>query len=239
MAQIGTLLTIRRLRALSILFVAASLVLADSIGATLLGSEQIAFKVYRDGEPLGRHEVAFREEDGMLHVEVDIELEVRLAFIPLFSYRHSNREVWKDGRLLSIETETDDDGERYWMRGLATENGFSVDGSSGRFLAPADVVPTSYWNPKTVESSPLLDTQYGRLVEVEAAPTGVEVVPVAGRDIEAQRYRLTGDLTLDLWYTAEGEWAKTTFEARGAEVTYERQNLPDRQLDSNSWKNEP
>ena len=33
---------------------------------------------------------------------------------------------------------------------------------------------------------------------------------------------MTGDLTLDLWYTAEGEWAKTSFEARGAEVVYAR-----------------
>jgi hypothetical protein len=42
----------------------------------------------------------------------------------------------------------------------------------------------------------------------------------------AERYRMTGDLTLDLWYTAEGEWASISFEARGAEVVYARRGAP-------------
>ena len=154
------------------------------------------------------------------------ELEVSLAFITVFSYRHSNREVWRDGRLVSIDTKTDDDGQVYWMRGRATEEGLAVEGSSGRFLAPADVIPTSYWNPVTVQKTRLLDTQHGRLIQVEIAPAGLESVALSGQPVDARRYSMTGDLTLDLWYTADGEWAKTSFQARGAEVVYARQGGP-------------
>ena len=190
--------------------------------------EQIAFKVYRDGAPLGHHKVAFRREAGDLHVEIDIQLEVRLIFITVFRYSHSNREVWRDGRLVAIDTETDDDGERFWLRGRATEAGLRVEGSSGSYVAPADVMPTSYWNAETVTRTSLLDTQRGRLIQVEIAPAGTETIAMDGRLVDAQRYRMSGDLTLDLWYSPGGEWAKIEFEARGAEVVYARQAEPDK-----------
>ena len=201
----------------------AALGMAGPLWAALPKLDQIAFQVFRDGAPLGHHKVSFRHEDQNLHVEIDLRLEVKLLFVTVFSYRHRNHEVWRDGRLVAIDTETDDDGEAFWLRGRATAAGLEIEGSSGRFLAPADVMPTSYWNPRTVEKSRLLDTQRGRLIQVEIAPAGVESVSLGGRPAEARRYAVTGDLTLDLWYTAEGEWAKTSFEARGAEVVYARQ----------------
>ncbi len=201
----------------------ALLALAGPLGAALPIKEDIAFKVFRDGDPLGHHRVGFRREAGDLHVEIDIQLEVKLAFLTVFRYRHSNREVWRDGRLVAINTETDDDGESYWLQGRATAEGFEVEGSSGRFVAPADVMPTSYWNAETVTRQRLLDTQRGRLLDVEIEPTGSEIVVVAGRTVDAQRYAMSGDLELDLWYAPDGEWAKIAFEARGAEVVYARE----------------
>jgi hypothetical protein len=204
----------------------AALVAAGPLGAALPGSDEIAFKVLRGGEPLGHHRVAFRREAGDLHVEIDIDLEVKLAFVTVFRYRHTNHEVWRDGRLVSIETETNDDGETYWMRGRASDAGLAVEGSSGSFVAPADVMPTSYWNAQTVTKSRLLDTQRGRLVDVEIIPAGSETISVAGEPVEARRYAVSGDLELDLWYAADGEWAKIAFEARGAEVVYRRLGAP-------------
>ena len=225
MLEMSVLGQIWRLRLFSALIGAAAitgLVLAGPLRAALPGVDEIAFQVFRDGAPLGHHRVSFRREAQDLHVAVDIKLEVRLLFVTVFSYRHRNHEVWRDGRLVAIDTETDDDGEAFWLRGRATADGLAVEGSSGSFLAPAEVMPTSYWNPQTVARTQLLDTQRGRLIQVAIAPAGVESVALAGRPVEARRYAVTGDLTLDLWYTAEGEWAKTSFEARGAEVVYAR-----------------
>ena len=208
--------------------VTLALVLIGPLAAALPAADALAFKVFRDGEPLGHHRLAFRRDGGELHVTIDIRLEVKFAFLTVFRYRHSNHEVWRDGQLIAIDTETDDDGESYWLSGQASEAGFLVEGSSGRFLAPAEIMPTSYWNPKTVLQERLLDTQRGRLLAVEIAPAGAETVLVEGAPVNAQRYRMTGDLELDLWYATDdqwsGEWAKISFEARGAEVVYAREN---------------
>lgn len=208
--------------------VACALVLIGPLAAALPAADALAFKVFRDGEPLGHHRLAFRREGSDLHVTIDIRLDVKFAFLTVFRYRHSNHEVWRDGQLVAIDTKTDDDGETYWLRGRASQEGFEVLGSSGRFLAPADVIPTSYWNPETVARNRLLDTQRGRLIDVEIVPAGAESVLIAGAPVNAQRYRMTGDLELDLWYATDaewaGEWAKISFEARGAEVVYARED---------------
>ena len=184
----------RRLRAFSAALGAgaiAGLVVVGGVvgplGAALPSKQDIVFKVLRDGAPLGHHRVAFRREAGALHVEIDILLEVKLAFLTVFRYRHANREVWRDGRLAAIDTETDDDGERFWLRGRASEAGLVVEGSSGSFVAPADIMPTSYWNAETVTEDRLLDTQRGRLIDVQIAPAGAEIVVMDGRPVNAQR----------------------------------------------------
>jgi len=203
--------------------VVTALAVAGPLGAALPSKEDIAFKVFRDGEPLGHHRVDFRREGEDLHVEIDIRLEVKLAFITLFRYQHSNHEVWRDGNLVAIDTQTDDDGEIFLVSGRAAEKGLEVKGSSGSLVAPADVIPTSYWNAVTVTRDFLLDTQRGRMVQVEITPAGTETVTIAGQSTSAQRYTVTGDLELDLWYATDGEWTKISFEARGAEVVYARE----------------
>ena len=189
----------------------------------------IAFSVYRDGSPLGRHEVRFRRDGGDLHVNIEIELEVKLAFLTLFRYSHRNHEIWRDGRLVSLETRTDDDGTAYRVSGRATGEGFLVEGAEGRLLLPAAVIPTSYWNPATLAQTALLDTQKGRLREVAVREIGPETIDAGGQGAPATRYRMTGDLELDLWYSPQGEWMRIAFEAKGATVDYSRRHDPGRQ----------
>ena len=193
-----------------------------TLKAALPSAEQIVFQVFRDDDTIGRHTVEFSRQGDDLHVDIDIFLEVNFAFLTLYRYQHQNREVWRGGRLVSIDTATDDDGDTYWVRGEMTEAGLKVEGSSGSFVAPADILPTSYWNADSANKSQFLDTQHGQLIDVSVSPVGTETISVAGRATDAHRYSVRGDLNLDLWYTADGEWAKTSFEARGAEVSYVR-----------------
>lgn len=215
----------RRMLVIPILVGAAmaiGLAFSGPLKAALTNADEIVFSVLRGGEPLGHHKILFWQDGEDLHVEIDIQLEASLAFITIFRYHHKNHEIWRGGRLVAIDTQTYDDGEDYWLMGRATEAGFEIEGSSGNFIAPTNIMPTSYWNVETVERAQLLDTQSGRLIDVDISPVDVETLNLAGGPITTQRYGMTGDLTLDLWYTADGEWAKITFEARGEEVVYAR-----------------
>lgn len=204
----------------------AAVCAALPLAAAIPASQQLAFEVVRGESSIGRHEVSFRREGEELHVEVAIDLEVKLAFVTVFTYQHRNHEVWRDGRLISIETTTNDDGKQYQLTGRATDQGFQVEGSAGSYLAPADIIPTSYWNPATLEQSQLLDTQRGRLLEVMIVPQGEEQILADGERFSATRYRMSGDLRLDLWYGPDGQWSRIAFDAKGAEVVYRLTNDP-------------
>lgn len=181
----------------------------------------LSFRVERGGDPIGTHEVRFRREGEDLHVDIDIRLAVTFGPLTVFRYKHSNRETWREGRLVALETKTNDDGTAYWVRAEATEEGLAVTSSANDpFIAPASIIPTSYWNPATVTQSELLDTQKGRIVKVEIEEAGETRVAAEGGEIAARLYRMTGDLKLQLTYSQKMEWLNVSFRARGQDVDY-------------------
>lgn len=208
------------LRRLAVSCVGAA-VAASGLGAAAQQlPSQLAFDVRRGDSSIGRHTVEIRRNGETVAVDIAIDLKVSFAFVTLFEYRHRNREIWRDGRLVCLDSTTDDDGTPYRVTARATEAGLLVDGSAGRFTAPPDIVPTSYWNPETRKQTRLLDTQRGRLLNVAIAPAERAQVGTPTGAVPARRYRVSGDLRLDLWYTEAGHWVKTAFEARGATVEY-------------------
>ncbi|MGI9501349.1 MAG: DUF6134 family protein, partial [Geminicoccaceae bacterium] len=52
------------------------------------------FEARRNGDPIGHHAVSFTEDSERLIGDVEISLTVTFAFIPVYRYRHQNREVW-------------------------------------------------------------------------------------------------------------------------------------------------
>jgi hypothetical protein len=61
-------------------------------------------------------------------------------------------------------------------------------------------------------------------MQPEVAALGPErIVGADGAVIEASRYALTGDVTLDTWYDAQSLWAGLAFAAEdGSSIRYER-----------------
>lgn len=211
------------------LSLALSFVLIAFAGVTTAAPSQaaspprdIAFNVFRSGEPMGNHTVSFRQDGDKLIVEIAIDLEVRLAFIPLFRYSHRNTETWQGDRLVRLETTTDDDGTKHKVFAEATDEGLRVTDSSGNtYIAPADTIPTSYWNRETVRRSELLNTQNGKMMPVRIEPRTAD----KSADGEAAHYRLIkleDGTPVDVWYGGQNrDWIKLAFEARGSKIDYE------------------
>ena len=60
----------------------------------------------------------------------------------------------------------------------------------------------------------------GRLLDVTIRPFGQGSVAAGGAVVPVRKYAVSGDLDLEVWYTAQGEWAKIAFEARGTTINY-------------------
>jgi hypothetical protein len=186
-------------------------------GSARAAREDLYFEAHRDGDPIGHHSVRFSEQAARLIVDIEIRLTRTFAFIPVYRYRHQNREVWADDKLIRLDSKTDDDGVRSWVSARADGDRLLVDGSAGRSEIPRATFPASYWHEDTVRQSAWLDVEAGRLVrsEIEALPA--ERIFAAGRTVQAERYRLTGALACDLWYH-RGRWSKHRFVASDGSV---------------------
>jgi len=177
----------------------------------------LEFDVLRDGAPIGTHRVTIAHDGGDTRATIEIDMAVRLAFVTIYRYTHRSTELWRDERLVSLDARTDDNGTRTHVTARATDAGLAIDGSGGTYIAPADTVPTSYWNREKVMRSPLLDTQSGKLIDVSAMALAA--------DANGTRYRLAGDLEADLVYGPGGDWTGLSFAARGARIDYVRRGM--------------
>jgi hypothetical protein len=182
--------------------------------------ERIDFEVTRGDDPLGWHRLRIEREGDRAKVEVMIDFELKFGPIALYRYTHRNRTLIEDGKVVSIETRTNDDGDYFAVLARPAEGGaeagLSVLGVDGRITVPADIFPSDYWRADTVRQSRLLDTQKGILREVGMAA-------VAG---QAGCYDMTGELTMRLCYDSERRWLGGSFDGRGKEVLYTRREAP-------------
>ncbi|MGO9595058.1 MAG: DUF6134 family protein [Steroidobacteraceae bacterium] len=53
------------------------------------------------------------------------------------SFSHSSAEIWRDGRLMSLRSETVEHGETLYVEGAAMPDGFRVVSKGGPFIASA------------------------------------------------------------------------------------------------------
>ncbi len=182
---------------------------------------KLVFDVYREGDRIGHHAVRLRQDGERVEVDIDIDLQVKFAFFTAYRYRHRNREVYDGLDLVSMSSRTDNNGERIAVDVRRDGDALVIDGKDGRRRAPGDLIPTTYWQPRSVEQTRWIDSQNGRVVESEVTRVGTERIRYEGREVAAERFRLRGDLDCDLWYGPEG-WAKLAFEVRGSRISYRR-----------------
>lgn len=173
------------------------------------------FVVLRAGTPIGFHRVEVEPSGDGVKVHVSIALDVTFGPITLYRYRHDSREVWRDNRLIRLESRTDDDGDTMTLSVRSAPEGLLVEGAKGVFTAPADTVPTSYWTPALTTDRPLLDSQLGRLLEVARVP------------IAPGRWRLEGELNLEIAYSPQGRWTGLSFRHKGSDFVYMPRSVAD------------
>ncbi|MEM9878370.1 MAG: DUF6134 family protein [Pseudomonadota bacterium] len=160
----------------------------------------IVFAMERKGKTIGAHSVRFTAlDDGRLQVDVNIAIKVKFAFITAYRYEHHNQEIWSaDGKtLLSVRSQTYDNGKTYSVRGDHTDDGFVVIDQNGD-TADADnpVMPTSYWNAGLLAPGvAVLNTQKGSFDDIvfQRRAPGEAAMPNGARQA-ADVFEATGKL---------------------------------------------
>jgi Family of unknown function (DUF6134) len=168
------------------------------------------FAVSRAGSPIGQHRLRFTQDGARTTAEITIELQVKIAFITVYRYRHVNREIWDGEDLLSFASRTDDNGTAHRVQARRSGDRILVESDQGIVEAPGDALPTTYWHRRFLERPQWIDTQNGRVLSCSVSSRGVERIAALDRELAADRFAVAGDLQLDLWYVGE-QWVKLAF----------------------------
>lgn len=152
---------------------------------------------------------AVQTADGF-EIAIDIMLKVKVLGITAYRYEMTNREVWKGGRLVSLNTKVNDDGTKDFA--TASQAGDQLDIKGSRFTGQVagEAVTTTYYTTKFIERRPWISTQSGAPLDISIKPEG-----------RAKWWQVTGELETKLGYDAAGEWVNCEFDAGGEPGVYE------------------
>ncbi len=181
------------------------------------------FNVYLDGKEIGTHKVKLSEMDGKQRVKIDADFDVKMFFISVYRYRHTNEEIWQGQCLDRVESATDANGEKFFISSSPVGNSLRLVTHEGSRGVEGCVRSFAYWDLDLLESDKLLNTQTGEYVSAELDHIGFEDLRLGDTTTTAKRYQLvTDDGVIDLWYTLQGRWvALESKTENGMTIRYE------------------
>ncbi|MEO1613782.1 MAG: DUF6134 family protein, partial [Pseudomonadota bacterium] len=121
-------------------------------GAAALAAPSLAFattaartfRVLRDGSDIGFHRISVTRSGADVQVAIDIELKVKFLGITAYRYEMENREVWRDGMMISMNSKSNDDGDAAFCRVNAAGGKLEVEGSVWSGVVESDSASTTY-----------------------------------------------------------------------------------------------
>jgi hypothetical protein len=205
------------------LLLTAALVGTAAVSAALAGDAgEYTFTVLKDGAPVGQHRVAFDREGDRIEIREETAIEIRFAMIPLYSFEHEGRQVWEDGRAVRIDATTNDNGEKLDITVRADGDGYirTVNGRVDRFDESTTVL--AFWNMDTLRHNAFFSAVEDKTLDAAFQYVDREKITVAGKELNVEHYRMTGDEERELWYDAAGHIAKIELHRHGSEIAYVR-----------------
>ena len=181
----------------------------------------LAFDIVRNGEAIGTHTYHFDHSGNRTEVRIKTDINFRLFFIPVYRFEHESKEVWQNGKLDSLESNTNENGTPVKLQVHRDEDSLMVYGEDGNLHVDREIIPASLWNRLVLDRSQTLTTISGNVKKFEVDYVGEAELDVRGHKVTTQHFRLTGEFERELWYDKDDVLVGVRFEASdGSTVAY-------------------
>ncbi len=172
-----------------------------------------SYDIVRGGDVIGRHTVQFARRGAELVVSIAVEANLSALGIRVYHYEHTGREVWRDGRMVSMQTHTKDGGDTKQVHASLDPASNVWSGVTGPAPVSGPLMASSFWNSDTVRQTRFLDDETGAVNPVQVTPAGQAVLTVRGQTVTASRYDMVGTMSGTVWYDAAGCWVRALFKS--------------------------
>lgn len=172
------------------------------------------YDIRKEGEPIGREHVRINRQDGIATVEVQTRTRAKVLFLE-FHYDHGRREEWRDGVLVRMVADTDDDGTKSHLDATRSDSGWDFTVNNQPSQRSGDLLPLTLWGRAVLDKTELFSVIDAKPYRVRVASLGAENITIDGRTVVADHFRITGDVERDLWYGANGYLVRAAFQRSG------------------------
>jgi hypothetical protein len=212
--------TSRRLVALLLLVVVA---LFGASRAAAGDTEVRDFITQIDRKPAGTYRMRISTDNqGNVTMTGSAKISFTVFRVRTFTYTYEGTEVWKDGRLTSFDSKTNDDGKKYTVSAKAEREGLRKTVNDQERMIRPDVWLTTYWrlpDPKLRgQAIALLDADTGRDLTGTLQLIDVNELTIAGQRVNCNHYQITGDVQVDFWYDGSDRLVRQEWVENGYRV---------------------
>jgi hypothetical protein len=162
------------------------------------------YVAWQDERAVGQQEISFKRERGQFVVHVKMGTRFAAPGVTDASYAHESREVWQTGWLHGLTSRTHVDGRVQTVEAERQSGSLMVNGSEVMpFQVSTYLVPSSLWHRDSRLVDAFLDVEKGGVLFVRPRYVGKEVLRQGGRELQAHRYSIRGQLNRESWYDAD------------------------------------
>lgn len=172
------------------------------------------YDIRKEGEPIGREQVRIDRQDGVAVIDVQTRTRAKVLFLE-FHYDHSRREEWRDGALVRMVADTDDDGTKSHLDASRSAAGWVLSVNGQQSQRAGDPLPLTLWGRAVLDRAELFSIIDAKPYRVRVVSLGTESVSIDGRAVNAEHFRISGDVERDLWYGADGYLLRAAFQRSG------------------------
>jgi uncharacterized protein DUF6134 len=185
-------------------------------------AETIRFAIMRDGQPIGSNTIELQRNGAETTVRMITRIQVKIALMTVYRFDQTETERWVDGRLVGLESATDDNGTPHRVTATSSNGKITVNADGKVSQVAGTTIPASYWNPALLGKSVALNPQDGAIVPVAVTDRGEDHVVVQGRAKRARHYVIRTTFPQDVWYDDNRQLVKVELKASdGSTIRYQ------------------
>lgn len=201
----------------------AAMLISSSAPVMGADTEYRDFMVTVGGKRAGEYHMSVvRQDDGSLVQSGQADVKVKyLGGVYTYKYTYRGSEVWKNGKLVRLESTANDDGKQFQVSAVGDGNNLQVTVNGQGRSVRGDVWTTSCWClPGAKERNgavPMLDVDTGQELNGTMQYVGQANVNVGGQMMECAHYVVEGDRQLKLWFDSQERLVRQVSKEQGHE----------------------
>ena len=192
-----------------------------AMGHTEPNTATTEFAIMRDGDRIGTCTLRLQHNGRETTVHVVTHVQVKVAFFTVYRFEQTETERWVDGKLVALDSVTDDNGTPHKVSATARGNMLAVEADGNTSEVDPLLMPVSLWNPALMQKRSALNPQDGKVVPVSVTDHGKEQLVLQGRPETAHHYSIKTSFPQDVWYNENHQLVKVAMRGSdGSKIEY-------------------